>query len=59
MFNYDIKLRNRSKVCEVIGLELSDKKLSTLLKEVLVTIEEFDSIIHFDLMHTRKHTFRV
>ena len=59
MFNYGIKLRNRSKVSEVIGLELSNKKLSTLLKEVLANIDEFDSTIHFDLMDTRKHTNRV
>ena len=36
MFNYDIKLRNRSKVSEVLGLKLSDKNLLTLLKEFCI-----------------------
>ena len=41
MFNYGIKLRNRSKVCDVIGLELSDKKLSTLLKEFSLLLYDY------------------
>ena len=59
MFNYGIKLRNRSKVCDVIGLELSDKKLSTLLKEVLDSIKAFKKGKLFELMATRKHTYRL
>ena len=59
MFNYGIKLRNRSKVWEVIGLELSNKKLSTLLKEVLASIKVFDNTKHFDLMDISKYTHRV
>ena len=59
MFNYGIKLRNRSKVSEVLGLKLSDKKLSMLLKEVLDSIKVFDNPKHFELIDTRKHTYRV
>ena len=59
MFHYGIKLRYRSKVSEVIGLELSDTKLSTLLKEVLDSIKEFGETKHFALMDNRKHTYRL
>ena len=43
----------------VLGLESLDKRLSTVLKEVLASINEFDRKIHFDLMNTRKYTYRV
>ena len=59
MFNYGNKLRNRYKVNKVLNLKLSDKRLSTLLKEVLANIKEFDQDKHFKLMDTRKHIYRV
>ena len=43
----------------MLGLEPSDKRLANLLKEVLDSIKVFDRKIHFELMDTRKHAFRV
>ena len=59
MLNYGIKLRYRTKVSKVLGLKLSDRNLSTLLKEVLASIKNFDNTIHFELMDSRKHTYIV